>query len=71
MKECKLCNVGEDGQPSDGVKDFKPCMNNNEVFNLCNVVHQGFAVGNGLSSYDLNDDSLIYFAYFHGLIGEE
>ena len=31
---------------------------------------QGFAVGNGLSSYELNDDSLIYFAYFHGLIGE-
>lgn len=31
---------------------------------------QGFAVGNGLSSYELNDDSLIYFAYFHGLIGQ-
>ncbi|KAL8592855.1 hypothetical protein ACOMHN_050683 [Nucella lapillus] len=32
---------------------------------------QGFAVGNGLSSYDLNDDSLIYFAYYHGLIGQK
>ncbi|XP_076438729.1 lysosomal protective protein-like [Babylonia areolata] len=32
---------------------------------------KGFAVGNGLSSYDLNDDSLIYFVYYHGLIGED
>lgn len=32
---------------------------------------QGFAVGNGLSSDELNDDSLVYFAYFHGLIGED
>ncbi|KAI5619569.1 lysosomal protective protein precursor [Silurus asotus] len=31
---------------------------------------QGIAVGNGLSSYELNDNSLIYFAYFHGLLGE-
>ncbi|PVD27276.1 hypothetical protein C0Q70_12431 [Pomacea canaliculata] len=31
---------------------------------------QGFAVGNGLSSAELNDDSLIYFAYYHGLLGE-
>ncbi|KAK7487199.1 hypothetical protein BaRGS_00021551 [Batillaria attramentaria] len=31
---------------------------------------QGFAVGNGLSSAELNDDSLVYFTYYHGLIGE-
>ena len=37
---------------------------------LAHFCFQGFAVGNGLSSYELNDDSLIYFAYFHGLIGE-
>ncbi|XP_071959695.1 lysosomal protective protein-like [Antedon mediterranea] len=30
---------------------------------------KGFAVGNGLSSYALNDDSLIYFGYYHGLFG--
>ncbi|KAJ0002352.1 hypothetical protein NQD34_007501 [Periophthalmus magnuspinnatus] len=30
---------------------------------------QGIAVGNGMSSYELNDNSLIYFAYYHGLFG--
>lgn len=30
---------------------------------------KGFAVGNGMSSYRLNDDSLIYFGYYHGLFG--
>ncbi|GFR96119.1 carboxypeptidase, partial [Elysia marginata] len=32
---------------------------------------QGFAVGNGLSDYSLNDNSIVYFVYYHGLIGEE
>ncbi|XP_038164580.1 cathepsin A-like [Cyprinodon tularosa] len=31
---------------------------------------KGFAVGNGLSSFALNDNSLIYFGYYHGLFGE-
>ncbi|XP_051996774.1 lysosomal protective protein-like [Xyrauchen texanus] len=30
---------------------------------------QGIAVGNGLASYELNDNSLVYFAYYHGLLG--
>ncbi|XP_028295942.1 lysosomal protective protein [Gouania willdenowi] len=30
----------------------------------------GFAIGNGISSFELNDQSLIYFAYYHGLLGE-
>ncbi|XP_051932060.1 lysosomal protective protein isoform X1 [Hippocampus zosterae] len=30
---------------------------------------QGMAVGNGMSSYELNDNSLVYFAYYHGLLG--
>nr|XP_020467876.1 lysosomal protective protein [Monopterus albus] len=30
---------------------------------------QGVAVGNGLSSYEMNDNSLVYFAYYHGLLG--
>jgi len=29
---------------------------------------KGFAVGNGLSNYRLNDNSLMFFAYNHGLI---
>nr|XP_055049711.1 lysosomal protective protein-like [Misgurnus anguillicaudatus] len=30
---------------------------------------KGIAVGNGLSSYELNDNSLVYFANYHGLLG--
>ncbi|TNN52323.1 Lysosomal protective protein [Liparis tanakae] len=30
---------------------------------------QGVAVGNGLSSYELNDNALVYFSYYHGLLG--
>ncbi|XP_053145457.1 lysosomal protective protein-like isoform X2 [Hemicordylus capensis] len=30
---------------------------------------KGVAVGNGLSSYENNDNSLVYFAYYHGLLG--
>ncbi|ESP01459.1 hypothetical protein LOTGIDRAFT_206131 [Lottia gigantea] len=32
---------------------------------------QGMVIGNGITSYDLNDNSLIYFAYYHGLFGEK
>uniref|UniRef100_A0A8C6WK46 Carboxypeptidase n=1 Tax=Neogobius melanostomus TaxID=47308 RepID=A0A8C6WK46_9GOBI len=32
---------------------------------------QGVAVGNGMSSYELNDNSLVFFAYYHGLLGTE
>lgn len=31
---------------------------------------KGILVGNGLSDYNMNDNSLIYFANYHGLIGE-
>ncbi|KAM9410743.1 lysosomal protective protein-like [Pholidichthys leucotaenia] len=30
---------------------------------------KGIAVGNGMSNYELNDNSLVEFAYFHGLLG--
>ncbi|XP_075993849.1 lysosomal protective protein [Genypterus blacodes] len=30
---------------------------------------QGIAVGNGMSSYEMNDNALVYFAYYHGLLG--
>ncbi|ESO96867.1 hypothetical protein LOTGIDRAFT_159616 [Lottia gigantea] len=30
---------------------------------------QGMVIGNGLSNYELNDNSLIYFGYYHGLYG--
>jgi len=32
---------------------------------------KGFAIGNGLLSYQLNDNSLIPYAYYHGFIGEQ
>ncbi|XP_060081281.1 lysosomal protective protein-like isoform X2 [Ylistrum balloti] len=32
---------------------------------------QGFVVGNGLSDAEMNTDSLIYFEYYHGLIGDK
>lgn len=32
-------------------------------------VMQGVAVGNGMLSYELNDNSLVFFAYYHGLLG--
>uniref|UniRef100_A0A8C9TR07 Carboxypeptidase n=1 Tax=Scleropages formosus TaxID=113540 RepID=A0A8C9TR07_SCLFO len=32
---------------------------------------KGFAVGNGITSFALNDQSLIYFGYYHGLFGEQ
>ncbi|CAG0880220.1 unnamed protein product [Darwinula stevensoni] len=31
---------------------------------------KGFAIGNGLLSYASNSESLIFFAYYHGLIGD-
>uniref|UniRef100_A0A3B3CZ54 Lysosomal protective protein n=1 Tax=Oryzias melastigma TaxID=30732 RepID=A0A3B3CZ54_ORYME len=32
---------------------------------------QGVAVGNGMLSYELNDNSLVFFAYYHGLLGRQ
>ncbi|XP_058011636.1 lysosomal protective protein-like [Ahaetulla prasina] len=32
---------------------------------------KGFGVGNGLSSYSLNDQTLMEFAYLHGVLGED
>lgn len=38
--------------------------------NFC-CVSQGIAVGNGMSSYQMNDNSLVFFSYYHGLLGTE
>ncbi|XP_051884131.1 lysosomal protective protein-like [Pristis pectinata] len=35
-----------------------------------NINFKGFGVGNGMSSQYYNDQSLVYFAYYHGLIGD-
>ncbi|CAH8516892.1 unnamed protein product [Dicrocoelium dendriticum] len=34
------------------------------------LILKGIAVGNGLNSYRFNDNSLLYFIYYHGLIDE-
>ena len=31
---------------------------------------KGMAIGNGISNFDTNDNSLLYFAYYHGLMGD-
>lgn len=31
---------------------------------------KGMAIGNGISNFDMNSDSLLYFAYYHGLMGD-
>lgn len=31
---------------------------------------QGIAVGNGLTSYQMNDNSLVYFVMYHALLDE-
>ena len=32
---------------------------------------QGYAIGNGLLSYTTNQDSLMFFGYYHALLGQE
>ena len=31
---------------------------------------KGIAVGNGISNYDINDNSALYLLYYHGFMGE-
>lgn len=31
---------------------------------------KGMGIGNGISNFDTNDNSLLYFGYYHGLIGD-
>lgn len=31
---------------------------------------KGMAIGNGIANFDMNDNSIMYFAYYHGLIGD-
>ncbi|KAG9468157.1 hypothetical protein GDO78_013648 [Eleutherodactylus coqui] len=40
-----------------------------EVSQDSSINLKGIAVGNGLSSYETNDNSLVFFAYYHGILG--
>lgn len=50
---------------------YAPTLSLRVVKGHAKINFKGFAVGNGLSSFALNDQSLIYFGYYHGLFGEE
>ncbi|XP_042263014.1 cathepsin A-like [Thunnus maccoyii] len=50
---------------------YAPTLSLNVATGPAKINFKGFAVGNGISSFALNDQSLIYFGYYHGLFGED
>ncbi|KAE8297096.1 Lysosomal protective protein [Larimichthys crocea] len=50
---------------------YAPTLSLRVATGKAKINFKGFAVGNGISSFDLNDQSLIYFGYYHGLFGED
>ncbi|XP_026175825.1 lysosomal protective protein [Mastacembelus armatus] len=50
---------------------YAPTLSLRVATGSAKINFKGFAVGNGLSSYALNDQSLIYFGYYHGLFGKQ
>ncbi|KAM7406184.1 hypothetical protein PAMP_000578 [Pampus punctatissimus] len=50
---------------------YAPTLSLRVATGTAKINFKGFAVGNGLSSFALNDQSLIYFGYYHGLFGED
>ncbi|XP_054892363.1 cathepsin A-like [Poeciliopsis prolifica] len=57
------------GESYGGV--YAPTLSLRVATGKVKINFKGFAVGNGLSSFALNDQSLIYFGYYHGLFGED
>uniref|UniRef100_A0A665T6X1 Carboxypeptidase n=1 Tax=Echeneis naucrates TaxID=173247 RepID=A0A665T6X1_ECHNA len=50
---------------------YAPTLSLRVATGTAKINFKGFAVGNGLSSFALNDQTLIYFGYYHGLFGED
>uniref|UniRef100_A0A3B5AFW3 Carboxypeptidase n=1 Tax=Stegastes partitus TaxID=144197 RepID=A0A3B5AFW3_9TELE len=50
---------------------YAPTLSLRVATGSAKINFKGFAVGNGLSSFALNDQSLIHFGYYHGLFGED
>ncbi|KAM9366867.1 lysosomal protective protein [Symphorus nematophorus] len=50
---------------------YTPTLSLRVATGAAKINFKGFAVGNGLSSFALNDQTLIYFGYYHGLFGED
>ncbi|XP_066568575.1 lysosomal protective protein-like, partial [Amia ocellicauda] len=49
---------------------YAPTLTQKIASSSNNINLKGMGVGNGMSSYALNDQSLIYFGYYHGLFGD-
>ncbi|XP_072403706.1 lysosomal protective protein-like [Chiloscyllium punctatum] len=49
---------------------YTPTLSLKIVNGPTKINFKGFAVGNGLSSLYYNDQSLVYFGYYHGLFGD-
>nr|XP_014349153.1 PREDICTED: lysosomal protective protein-like isoform X2 [Latimeria chalumnae] len=49
---------------------YTPTLSLKIATGAAKINFKGFAIGNGLTSYALNDQSLIYFGYYHGLFGD-
>nr|XP_006813654.1 PREDICTED: lysosomal protective protein-like [Saccoglossus kowalevskii] len=50
---------------------YVPTLSMKVMKGAANINMKGFAVGNGLSSRELNDNSLVYFAYYYGVFGDD
>lgn len=50
---------------------YAPTLSLRVATGAAKINFKGFAVGNGISSFALNDQTLIYFGYYHGLFGED
>uniref|UniRef100_W5KRU4 Carboxypeptidase n=1 Tax=Astyanax mexicanus TaxID=7994 RepID=W5KRU4_ASTMX len=49
---------------------YAPTLSKLIASGSANINFKGMGVGNGMTSYAVNDNSLVYFGYYHGLIGE-
>lgn len=50
---------------------YAPTLSLRVATGTATINFKGFAVGNGITSFALNEQSLIYFGYYHGLFGED
>uniref|UniRef100_A0A8C4S397 Carboxypeptidase n=1 Tax=Erpetoichthys calabaricus TaxID=27687 RepID=A0A8C4S397_ERPCA len=49
---------------------YAPTLSEKIVSGSTTFNFKGMGIGNGMASYNLNDDSLMYFGYYHGLFGD-
>ncbi|XP_043844764.1 lysosomal protective protein-like [Dromiciops gliroides] len=56
------------GESYGGV--YVPSLSAQIVNGPASINFKGFGVGNGMSNYRLNDETLIEFSYYHGIIGK-